>query len=87
MNPPTLQTLHDDAVVVIVTSARQQLVDLLIAERYGTGRLGEPPPPAWPVVLPDHPAVTAIRRRLLCEAMDGRYLRSLPDPPPSTAAA
>lgn len=79
--------LHDAAVVVIVTSARQQLVDLLIAERFGIGRLGDPPPPAWPVVLPDHPAVTATRRRLLCEAMDGRYLRSIPDPLPTTAAA
>lgn len=68
---------------------RQDVVDLLVTERYAPlPDLPRPPaarPAAAPVRKPEDPAVAEQRRQRLCEAIDGRYLIPI-DPTPRKAA-
>jgi hypothetical protein len=70
---------------------RQDVVDLLVTERFAPAPLPDLPRPpaarpAAPVRKPDEPAVTESRRRRLCESIDGRYLVPIDVPKTRKAA-
>ncbi|MCW6005556.1 hypothetical protein K1W54_13350 [Micromonospora sp. CPCC 205371] len=73
-------------------AARQELLDALLAERFGPPPLPDLPRPllvdrpAVPRRVAEDPAVTEARRRRLCEAIDGRYLVPVKHPPPRRTA-